>query len=517
MTSRSLFLLIIIFSAPLCRFCSATEILWTQYCQQKGNLKIMVHLDADPTKPVSEMVDLWIKNEDKWQKLGSQQMYTLASTALFELREWPSEKETTYKVTCGDSSLEGVIRAEPKPGSTLKMLGVSCIKDTAWPWTEAVKSMIEKDPDIVYFSGDQIYENDYGSKHYVAETSADVSEGMLNYLTKFRKFGIAFRDLLKDYPSIMITDDHDVYANDLWGKGGLRMKGDRTTGGYRCHPNWVNAVEFTQTGVLPDAVNKGPHGDGIFAYYTALEYGGINFAILEDRKFKSPPSEVISKPVLPKGLIRNWTKKSSLEVIKDPDFDCTKLDREDLQLLGKEQEAFLTKWSNDLKKSGGLGAVLSQSPWAHCAMYSPTSADLDSNGWPQSARNRALDAIGDAPVVMVHGDVHLGTLIRHGNKEWNDGPVSFSLPAFSSRAGRIWKPFEPGKNRTEGSPENTGEYHDRFGNKLTVYGAANGLNGYGMITFNQKEKKITLEFHAMNEDRIPIQAEVQGWPMTVKF
>ena len=63
----------------------------------------------------------------------------------------------------------------------------------------------------------------------------------------------------------------------------------RTTGGYPAHPDWVNAAEFTQTGHLPDPVNPGPHGDGIKAFYTALEYGGVRFAILEDRKWKSPP------------------------------------------------------------------------------------------------------------------------------------------------------------------------------------------------------------------------------------
>lgn len=499
------------FSQP----CKAAEILWTQYCQHLGTMKVMVHLDADPTNPSSETVDLWVKSDDQWEKLGTEQMFTLASIALFEMREWPRHKELQYKVTCANSSMEGIFRAEPEPGTTLRMMGVSCLKDIAWPWKQAVASMIEKDPDIVYFSGDQIYENDYGSKRILSTSPEQVPAGMLNYLTKYRKFGEAFRDLLKDRPSIMITDDHDVYANDLWGKGGLTMTGDRTTGGYNNHPNWVNAVELTQTGVLPDAVNKGPHGDGIFAYYTALEYGGVRFAILEDRKFKSAPSEVISKPILAKGF--RFGRKRSIEVVRDPEFDCTTLDRENLHLLGSQQEQFLAKWSSDLKHSGGLGAVLSQSPWAHIAMYSQTSADLDSNGWPQSARNRALAAIGDAPVVMIHGDVHLGTLLRHGNKQWNDGPVSYSLPAFSSRASRSWEPLVAGKNRDNGTPENTGEFLDRFGNKMTVYGAGNGLNGYGMIIFDQQKKAVTLEFHPMNEDRVPFATDVYGWPMTVQF
>lgn len=495
----------------------STEILWTQYCQHLDTMKLMVHLDADPTEPVSELVTLWTKGEGEWEQLGSRKIYTLAATALFEMREWPKHRKLSYKVTCGESSFEGVFRAEPKPDTPLRLLGISCLKDIGWPWKEAVAELIEQDPDLVYFSGDQIYENDYGSPHIVSTTPEEVPAGMMNYLEKYRQFGLAFRDLLRDRPSIMITDDHDVFENDLWGKGGLLMDGHRTTGGYRNHPNWVNGIEFTQTGVLPDPVNKGPHGAGMFAYYTSVEYGGVRFAVIEDRKFKSPPSEVISEPIISSTHKPKPNSDAGIEVVRDRDYDCTQLDREELQLLGPEQEAFLKKWSGELKESGQLGAILSSSPWAHIAMYTQDSADLDSNGWPQSGRNRGLAAIGDAPVVMIHGDVHLGTLFRHGRTQWNDGPVSYSLPAFSSNASRRWEPYEAGGNRAPDSPENTGQFLDRFGNKMTVYGAGNGLNGYGMIIFDQAKKEITMEFHPMNEERKPMKADVYGWPRTVGF
>tara|TARA_Y100001934_G_scaffold255823_1_gene323249 strand:- start:2285 stop:3868 length:1584 start_codon:yes stop_codon:yes gene_type:complete len=502
----------------------ASNVLWTQYCQHHGKMKLLVHLDSDPTveyggKP--EAVKLWLRDNagENWKHTRTEPVRRLSATALFTLEPWPRHATKLFKVTCGDSSWEGTFRAEPKAGSILKLAGLSCHKDIGWPWKEAIAELIAHNPDLVLFTGDQIYENDYGSKMFRAMTKAEVPKGMKNYLTKWRKFGEAFRELMRDRPTIMITDDHDVFANDLWGRGGVRMNGDRTTGGYPTHPDWVNAAEFTQTGNLPDPVNPGPHGDGVLAYYTALEYGGVHFAILEDRKFKSAPSEVIKKLIAPPGF--KWPKKRKtdfeIEVVLDPGYDCTKLDRPDLNLLGKEQEAFLTRWSNDLKKSGNLGAVVTSSPWAHVAMYSPTSADTDSNAWPQSGRNRALKAIGDAPVVMLHGDVHLGTLGRHGVKEFNDGPVAYSLPSFSSRASRKWNPLEPGKNREPGAPENTGEFHDRFGNKVTMYGAGNGLNGYGIIVFDTRNRETELQFHPMNEQRRPIKRKVSGWPHTVKF
>lgn len=498
----------------------AAEILWSQYCQHLGKMKLLVHLDSDPTAdPISEKVKLWVKdsNNDEWRLVGAEPIDQLTATSLFTITSWPSHLRKDFKVTCDRSEWTGTFRAEPKQG--LKLAALSCHKDIGWPWKEAIAELLSHDPDLVFFSGDQIYENDYGSPMFRAQTVEDLPRGMKNYLEKYRKFGEAFRELMRDRPTIMITDDHDVFANDLWGRGGVRMNGNRTTGGYPTHLDWVNAAEFTQTGHLPDPVNRGPHGDGVLAYYTALIYGGVHFAILEDRKFKSAPSEVIKNLIAPPGF--QWPRERKtdfeIEVVLDPDYDCTQLDRPDLQLLGTAQEEFLKDWSQKLKSSGQIGAVLSQSPWAHVAMYSPTSADTDSNGWPQSGRNRALTAIGDAPVVMLHGDVHLGTLCRHGVTAFNDGPVAYSIPSFSSRASRKWEPIEAGKNREPGAPTNTGEFHDRFGNKITMYGAGNGLNGYGIVVFDTQNREVELQFHPMNEDRKPIKQNVLGWPYRVRF
>ena len=453
----------------------AAKILWTQYCQHQGTMKLLVHVDTDPTAPVAaepETVKLWLREglDGDWKTAIEQPIDHLTATAFFVMQEWPRDKTISFKVSSGDSEREGIFRAEPKDGSVLKVAGLSCHKDIGWPWKEAISEVISHDPDLVIFTGDQIYENDYGSPVFHAKTKEQVPQGMKNYLEKYRKFGEAFGELMRDRPTIMITDDHDVFLPDLWGNGGVLMDGDRTTGGYPAHPDWVNAAEFTQTVHLPDAVNPGPHGAGIKSYYTALEYGGVRFAILEDRKWKSPPSGVIKKKIVPPGFKPQKKRKAhnkGIEVVVDPDYDCTQLDNPKLQLLGLKQEAFLADWSRDLKASGQIGAVLSASPWAHVAMYSPTSADLDSNAWPQSARNRALKVIGDAPVVMLHGDVHLGTLGRHGVKEFNDGPATYSFPPFSSPASRVWKPLESGQNREPGDPKNTGQFHDRFGRYIT--------------------------------------------------
>ena len=304
------------------------------------------------------------------------------------------------------------------------------------------------------------------------------------------------------------------------------MKGDRTTGGYpdpsrlgqcrRIHPDGPSPRSRRPRVLTATASSP---------ITRPSNTAGVRFAILEDRKFKSAPSEVITELIAPEGF--EWpnpaqdgfsrSRSSSI-----PDYDCTQLDRPDLQLLGERAgELSWRAGRRHLKESGQIGAVLSQSPWAHVAMYSPTSADTDSNGWPQSAsRNRALKAIGDAP----GGSCSMATCTWERSGATGSMNLTmtvrstYSLPSFSSRASRRNGSLSRrARNRESGAPENTGEFHDRFGNKVTMYGAGNGLNGYGLILFDTTKREIELQFHPMNEERKPIDVDVPGWPHTVKF
>ncbi|MEO0447701.1 MAG: alkaline phosphatase D family protein, partial [Verrucomicrobiota bacterium] len=220
-----LFLLFICQAVPL----AASEILWSQYCQHGGVMKLLVHLDTDPTDTIEEepeTVTLWLREttEEEWEQVDTQPIDSLTATSRFVRESWPRHTQTFFRVTWGDSSWEGIFRAEPETGSVLKLGALSCHKDIGWPWTEAIAELIAHDPDLLFFSGDQIYENDYGSPMFRALTKEDVPKGMKNYFEKWRKFGEAFGELMRDRPTIMITDDHDVFANDLWGNGGVRMR-----------------------------------------------------------------------------------------------------------------------------------------------------------------------------------------------------------------------------------------------------------------------------------------------------
>ncbi|HAD61812.1 MAG TPA: hypothetical protein DCG12_21450 [Planctomycetaceae bacterium] len=491
----------------------APAILWTQYTlQANGTLNFAVHTDLNPLRPVTASVDLQLRSGTGWKTIRTMPLDSLTAMGTTRITDWNTTKTVDYRVVCGASVLEGTFRANPIDTDTLKMTAVACVNDKWFPYTESVTQMIEQNPDVVFFAGDQIYESNSGGEVVMATEEQDVPEAMANYLAKWRKWGLTFRDLLKDRPSIVITDDHDVYANDLWGDGGKIMRGDRTAGGYPMHPKWVNAVEQTQTGHLPTPANKGPWGDGINAYYTSLDYGGVSFAILEDRKFKSPPRAVLSKAVEdPESNQPNRT----LEVIKDPAFDTTKLDRPDLHLLGTAQEEFVASWVRDVVDRKRLSAVLTQSPFVNIGNYDVRFGDMDANGWPQSARRRALSLMAPAHPIMVHGDIHFGTLHQHGIENWGDGPWAYSLPAFSSKQNRSWRPSVPAQGREIDGVDGSGNHHDRFGNKLTVAGAAHGVGGYGTVTFNRAKRTITCDIHVFDQERRPAPRKVPGWPLEI--
>ena len=492
---------------------SQPSVLWTQYGLADHTLKLAAHTDADPLNPIAAMAELQLKEKNGWQTIAETQIDPLTAMATFRVENWDSTQPKAYRVICGRSQWTGIIRAEPTDRAVLKLAAIACVNDKYAPYAEAIEQIVKQDPDLIFFAGDQIYESNAGGQIVEANTTQEVPKAMANYLAKWRRFGMIFRQVLRDRPSIMITDDHDIYANDLWGDGGRRMNGSRTTGGYPMHPDWVNAAEKTQTWNLPDAHSPGPWGDGINAYFTALEYGGVSFAILEDRKFKSPPATVV-KQAIPDP--RTDKPNRTPEVIMDPAFDASKLDRPDLQLLGKTQEDFLSAWALDVKRNRQLAAVLSQSPFVNIGNYDVNYGDMDSNGWPQSARNRALKAIVPSGAVMISGDIHFGTLHQHGINDWGDGPWSYSLPAFASNPNRKWQPNVPAQGREFPGVTGSGNHHDRFGNKLTVRGLANGYNGYGIILFDKTNRQVTLQLHTMNADRKPSNDKVPGWPLQIE-
>ena len=285
-------------------------------------------------------------------------------------------------------------------------------------------------------------------------------------------------------------------------------------------------VERQQCGHLPDPYDPTPIEQGIGVYYTDLLLGGIDFAILEDRKFKTGP------------LGRHPMKGPRPDHIRDPEYDPAVIDVPGLKLLGERQLSFLEDWSDD-NEGVSMKVVLSQTGFCggahlHGSIKNRLHADLDSNGWPQTGRNNALKLIKKANAIHIAGDQHLATLIQHGIEKQGDGPWAFVVPAIvNSYYGRWWWPED--ENAGTDAPKDSplpwvGGYEDGFGNKITMHAYANPeekrskkhpngrADGWGLIRFHKDQKDVTFECWPRFADVTqPDAQQFPGWPKTISL
>ncbi len=518
-------------------------ILWSQYTLHNNTLKLMAFL-VPMEKEAGRMAGFQIRTEDGWKTVAESRIDSLSHTALFRIDDWNDTKDQEYRViypweTANGKSVAswgGTIRKDPVDKQTIVLAGLSCSNSDLFPNRFLTENLLAQDPDLVFFSGDQIYEANGGYWVIRPKTEAEVPRAALNYLGKFWLSIVGFRDLLKDRPTVMVPDDHDLFSNDLWGKSGMPMGQYRCFGGYQSHPDWVNMVEYTQMGNRPDAYDPTPIRQGINVYTTSLDVGGVSFALINDRKFKSAPGDVIDsyEPLFARRGERNL---QTMDNIDEEDFDTKTLDRDDLALLGEMQLDFLRQWS---RNDASLRAVLSQS--AFCQPHHLMVADMDSNGWPQSGRKRALIVIREASAIMVTGDLHFASLVQQGIDEWEDAGWSFTLPSVSTNTHRFWRPRVAGQNRLPGMPDYTGRYLDGWGNKMTIWAAVNPgtatiedpyqgdgeqtleyirntTQGYGIVRFNKSASSVTFESWPVYGNFSGPEGRVQypGFPRTVKI
>jgi hypothetical protein len=513
-------------------------ILFAMHTLSRGVMKLTAQMAPVGKSP--EPVRLQVRRAATWRTVATSPIDPLSRTATFRVSKWLAAVDTPYRVAYKmgrDYYFEGSIPKDPIDKPKIVVAGLSCNNDFGFPHSDVVRGVRRFQPDLALFVGDQIYERcaGYGIQRLPLETAA------LDYLRKWYLFGWEFRDILRDTPSVCLPDDHDVYHGNVWGAGGRHAEGvgqaGQDSGGYIEPAAWVNMMQRTQTSHLPDPFDPTPVEQGIGVYYTELLRGGVSFALLEDRKWKSAP-----KQFLPNAKIVNgWAQNPGFNPARDGDAPGA-------QLLGDRQQKFLDHWGADWSGGAWMKAVVSQTLFANVATLPPPAnddsvtgklpilrpgeyaeaevhtADHDSNGWPQLQRNRALRAFRRCFAVHITGDQHLGSTIQYGIDNWNDAAWAICTPAVSNIFPRRWYPPQPGRNPLPHSPRNTGEFLDGFGNKMTVHTVFNPQQldanpnplldrspGYGIIEFDRATRKITLAVWPRREGANP----AAGWPIVI--
>ena len=478
-------------------------------------------------------------SSEPWQN-GPRADISSAYVATFRMEGWDSSVPTQFRVIFNgqnETLYRGTIRREPNRGRELSIGLYSCILNSGrgllsspprrvhrdevdlgrytrnnlyFPHTELVNASENQDPDIVVFCGDQYYE---GSPIGIDNTTKETL--FLSTLYRWYIWYWSFRDLTRDRPSIVLADDHDVLQGNLWGQGGRTAPdNDQERGGYRRDPDLVRRVFNFQCDHNPDPFDPETIRNDIPVYYSDFVYGGVSFAIIEDRKFKTGPNQ-------------------------EPGFDF----ENDARLIGRRQLRFLRDWADidaDLPK-----VVLSQTPWATLQTTSSGAPrrSPDSNGFYPRQRDLALRRVKEAGAIMLAGDQHLGTLVRHGIDRFDDGPVQFAGPAGAALFMRWLEPRPALSNQRNRDP-NTGDFIDFYGNRVNLVAVANpqisqerfdeGLfqrsnalldrrlksEGFGIVRVDKRAQQFIFECWASNG---PFgfgsrrQQQYDGWPFTLNF
>ncbi len=512
-------------------------ILWSMYSMSdsRGDEGFVVKLTAllPPLGTNDDWrVELLTEHNGEWRSHGFAELDPDAWTATFRLPNWNEQEAAPFRLVYrerhtdgGDTERDwqGTIRANPA-GRPLRLAGLTCQNDYSFPYAPVADHVLARDPDLLFFSGDQLYES-HGGYGLIREPA---EPAILNYLRKYYEFGWAFREAMRDRPTLCIPDDHDVFQGNIWGEGGKAMdtgRGTSSLGGYREPARMVNVVHRTNASHHPDPFDPAPVEQDISAYYGDMVYGGVGFAILADRQFKSGPEHVD-------------TGSGRADHVVDPELDTAALDAPGLALLGERQEKFLEQWAGDWR-GHTMKVLLSQTVFAGVATHHGgyddyLIADLDCGGWPQTPRNRLVRILRKAKCLHVCGDQHLPSLVQYGADAQRDGPWAFCTPAISAGYPRWWRPDEvgtPHRNRPRHGYAHTGEFRDPLGNRVYVYAIGNPevgtapdpyerahqkSSGFGLVTVDKAARTYRIEafrFLSTADDRD--DGQFPGWPVTL--
>ncbi len=551
-------------------------VIGTQYTISDHKLKLTAQLapisESDEQTAALQVLD---RESGKWKQISTSQVIVPGYTATFRVPDWDTDNTHDYRVQYHITDQKesripyyyyGLIVRDPIDKNEIVVAaftgnsnshgnigtGGFDFANRMWFPHEDLTSYVAKHaPDLLVYTGDNVYEG--------RPTPPDFSSGKnteLDYLYKWYLFLWAHGGLTRNIPAVTIPDDHDVYHGNLWGAGGVKAPEKPTDGqypdhyqghtnnwqqdqgGYKLSPDLVNMVERTQTSHLPDPYDPAPVSQGIGVYFCNLNYGRISWAVLEDRKFKSAPGKIHPEFRIVNGFSQVRGINGKL------------LDSPDAILMGERQISFVQDWAADWK-GVDMKVAISQSIFANLSTYPDTfltdantpklqplpwgvipkdysrAKDMDSNGWPQTGRNKMLRELRKGFALMIGGDQHLGSVIHHGIDAWEDAGYSFCVPSIANLWPRRWFPQTPGDQHQPGLPLYTGRYFDGFGNRVTVHAVSNPYisgkepsvlhdraPGYGIIKLNKKSRLITLECWPRYADpESPGGGQYPGWPV----
>lgn len=506
-------------------------------------------------------LDLASMEVDDWRAVGEGNYDENSGTVVFAATPVPRDFSLRWRVrgtwlaaanTWHDFVVTGIVRAAPAADEEARLALLSCVKgltvtgawnsDGVWhPHAEVVAHLLAHDPHLVVFGGDQYYESDFTAPERGGTALLDVA-------TRWMRFHRAFGVLLRDRPTLLTPDDHDVYQGNLFGAGGIaaakRTVGEpphhtspQDGGGYTMPVPFVNAVHRMQCGHLPPAIVEPVLPSGITTFTTRVRFAPFDCAVLSDRMWKDSASVHV-----PAARVTNGFAGVASASLAAPAA----------ALLGPSQERFLETWSTERRPGTPVPIVISQSPFV-CAQTLPPgrtdawlgmtvppphgtwpeadepTRDCDSNGWPSEARSRAVRFLAAAGAIHLAGDQHLAVTLRYGLDGVDDGPFALACSAVGNAWYRRWMPASAPPKDGAWWTGGLGSFRDGFGSPFTMLAVANPAQrgaahdalhdyspGYAIVRAAARTRHVSLEAWPREADPRKGGRPFPGWPVEVR-
>ena len=513
-------------------------ILGTHYTISRQKLHMTAQLPP-LSKQNHQRVKLEIrqKGEKDWKQAARSPIKTPGYTAAFHIDNWNSTEEWYYRLSYplqeqNESSwYKGTIPKEPTGDLVLAGLQNQALlpesfgeefnfsKDSLWfPHRKLIRNLERHQPDMILYSGNQV------NRAYPVRWNEDKPhQAYLDYLYRWYLFCWANQELSRNIPSLILPAPQDLYQDSLWGGTDLKQPEifQAVRGGYKMPAPFINMVQRTQAGHLPPPYDPSPNQQGIPALYTDLVYGGIGFAFVEARKFKSPPNPSPSEGYNPKDLfgarqlqfLREWTKDWSQTEMK------VVISQEALSCLYTQTPPAMQKEKN---------TAMAVFPKDRDTLNLQKAKNRNTNGWPSAGRNKALREVRKGHALMITAGNNPAHLIQHGIKNWSDASYAFGLPQATPQNNRGWYLTDTAHTLRMDRIPYTGNFRDGFNNLISIKALTNPIRenqpgqkpfkgtGFGTVRFNHSERRATLAVWPLSDN--PVYASPhEGWPVSIQM
>jgi phosphodiesterase/alkaline phosphatase D-like protein len=268
----------------------------------------------------------------------------------------------------------------PKQALYPKIVALGCFgPDSTWQKNELVQAVLAQNPDLLLLQGDQVYGKD------------NLAHGILELV-------YSIQIITRRMPTVVQLDDHDYGMGNLWGAGQSQDE-DSGAGFWESQKPVciINALQDLATSHMPDSVAKNNKrlDNGMGILYTSYNYGNVDFAVLEARKFSLLGSEQ-------EEWLRGWCSSSNNNNNNNNNSD--------------ENNASAQAPPRRLK------VVLAQTPFAalttnvtnyYQKRLQPVSGSNDTNAYPPAGRRRFMEIVQNCSPLVLSGDQHLGIAVTY--------------------------------------------------------------------------------------------------------